>query len=141
MEQLSRAIERTADEIKPIVQTAAVTATSLLKKRIINEGFGRKYRSRSYIELRKSKNLQVNFVNLSFSGRMFKGLNVSGSFREGNKVFGYVAGTDDETKYKLRENKKRFPEFTNLSEQENEIIIDQYLTPKIIEIFNKNLGL
>jgi len=139
--EIRRALEQTAEEIKPILMSAAVQAKGLLARRIQNKGFGRHYTSRSYIALRKKKNLPIQFVNLSFTGTMYLGWNLPGATREGLKVRGFIGGSDDETKNKLRWNKSRYPEFNELNQEENDLIINEFLTPNIIEIFNKNIGL
>lgn len=139
IKNIETALEKTAEELKPTMQQAALDAKALLALRVQNKGIGRKYTSRSYAALRVKKGLQIQFVNLTFSGKMFQNWRTPGSFREGLKVTGYMGGTDEETKKKLRWNKNRFPDFDHLTKEEGDIITENLVTPKVIEILTKNI--
>lgn len=136
---LDTALEETAQELEPVMEEAALNAKALLALRVQNKGFGRKYTSRAYVQLRKAKGYEIRFVNLTFSGRMFQGWRIPGRYREGLKVGGYVAGSDDETKNKLKWNKSRYPSFDSLKKEEVELIRESIIQPKIVEYLRKNL--
>lgn len=139
MENLNSALNRTADEMEPIMVAAALEAKGLLSRRIHAEGFGRRYTSRAYVALRIKRGMQVRFVDLTFTGKMFQNWQLPGSYREDLKVGGYVGGTDDETKNKLKWNKSRYPEFDKLNDKEKSIIAESHIKPRLLKILNKNL--
>ena len=139
MENLNDALNRTADEMEPTMVEAALNAKALLSRRVHAEGFGRRYTSRAYVALRIKRGMQVRFVDLTFTGKMFQNWRLPGSYREDLKVGGYVGGTDDETKNKLKWNKSRYPEFDKLNDEEKSIIAENLIKPRLLTILNKNL--
>lgn len=138
-ENIDLALEATAVDMESTMQEAAMSAKALLARRIQNKGFGRKYTSRAYVALRASKGYQINFVNLTFTGKMFQGWNVPGRFREGLKVTGFMAGSDQETKNKLAWNKARYPNFDQLNDEELSLIKDTLIAPRVLDALTKNL--
>lgn len=139
LENLNNALNRTADQMEPTMIEAALNAKALLSRRVHAKGFGRKYTSRAYVALRIKRGMQVRFVDLTFTGKMFQNWRLPGSYREYLKVGGYVGGTDDETKNKLKWNKSRYPDFDKLDDEEKELIAQQLVKPRLLEILNKNL--
>lgn len=105
-----------------------------------NKKTGNNYIARvSWASFRKAQGLQVQFVDLTYTGKMFQNWRLPGSYREDLKVGGYVGGTDDETKNKLKWNKSRYPEFDKLSDEEKSIIAENLIKPRLLTILNKNL--
>lgn len=139
MDNLNKVLDRTATEMEPVMVEAALNAKALLSRRVHAEGFGRKYTSRAYAALRVKRGMQIRFVDLTFTGKMFQNWRLPGSYREDLKVGGYVGGTDDETKKKLKWNKSRYPEFDKLSDEEKSIIAENLVKPRLLTILNKNL--
>jgi len=138
---LENAVERTIEDLKPTMEEAALTAKALVRRRVQNTGFGRRYRSRGYKALRASKGYEVRFVNLTFTGKMFANWQRPGHYRRGFVVGGSVGGTDKATRNKLAWNKARYPNFDRVKEDEKELIKDSFLSPKIVELLDKNLKL
>lgn len=93
----------------------------------------------TWASLRGAQGIQVQFVDLTYSGKMFQNWRLPGSYREGLKVGGFVGGTDDETKKKLKWNKSRYPEFDKLNDEERSIISENLIKPRLLEIIDKNL--
>ncbi|WP_025126207.1 hypothetical protein [Myroides odoratimimus] len=137
--KIDAAHERVAVDVKPILESAALAAKALVTRRILAEGFGRKYTSQAYINYRIKLNKPVGFVNLSLTGQMYIGWNVPESKREGDILTAGVKGGDNATAFKLTENKKRYPEFDQLNAIEREIIVETYLRPKIKDIIKNAL--
>ncbi|MDM1396066.1 hypothetical protein HX049_02580 [Myroides odoratimimus] len=137
---IETATERVATEMLPVLESAALAAKALVTRRILAEGFGRKYTSKPYINYRLRLGRSVEFVNLSLTGLMFQGWNVPESKRVGNILTAGVKGGDNATAFKLTENKKRYPEFDLLNEFEKDLIIETYLKPKYQEILKKVLS-
>lgn len=136
---LENAVEQTARDLEPTMQEAALTAKALLARRVQNTGFGKKYRSRSYLRLRASKGYEVRFVNLTFTGAMFRGWKHPGIIRDGLKISGTVGGINQETVSKLKWNKSRYPNFDKINQEEKKIIIDNLIRRRTAEAFKKNL--
>lgn len=141
LDNIDGAIERIAKDMAPTMQEAALTGKALLARRVQNTGFGRQYRSRSYVKLRASKGYEIRFVNLTFTGNMFRNWNVPGNYRRGLVVGGTVGGLNELTRDKLRWNKSRFPSFDKTSEEEKDIIKENLIKPQLMESIRKNLGL
>ncbi|WP_179022053.1 hypothetical protein [Winogradskyella forsetii] len=136
---LETAVEQTIEDLKPTMEEAALTAKALLARRIQNTGFGRRYRSRGYKSLRASKGYEIRFVNLTFSGKMFQNWKRPGNYRRGFVIGGTVGGTDVTTINKLKWNKSRYPTFDKVIEDEKELITQNLLKPRIIELIKKNM--
>lgn len=136
---LNNALEKTANDMLPTMEEAALTAKALLARRVQNTGFGKNYTSRSYVNLRKRRGFEIKFVNLTFTGQMFQGWNQPGNYRSGLKVGGTVGGLDELTKNKLRWNKSRYPTFDKVNEEERNIIKENLVKPRLAEIFKNNL--
>jgi|SRR5690554_202583 len=139
IDNINKAIEKTALEMLPTMQEAALTGKALLARRVQSEGFGKQYRSRAYVALRALRGFEIKFVNLTFTGAMFRGWKVPGNYREGLKIGGSVAGTDLETKNKLSWNKSRFPKFDQTNEEERTILKESLIEPRLFETLKKNL--
>lgn len=137
--KLNTAVEKTAEDMLPTMQEAALTGKALVARRVQNEGFGKKYRSRGYILLRALRGFEIRFVNLTFTGAMFRGWKIPGTYRIGLKVGGSVAGTDMETKNKLRWNKSRFPNFDKTNEEEETLLREKLIEPRLMESLRRNL--
>lgn len=137
--KLEASYEKVVLDLQAILETASLAAKALLVKRIIAEGFGRKYTYKPYIKYRIKKNRQTEFVDLSLTGQMYIGWNVPESKREGDIITAGVKGGDNATAMKLMANKKRYPEFDHLHVIDKEIIIETYLRPKIKDLIEKSL--
>lgn len=136
---IDKAVEKTATEMLPTMQEAALTGKALVVRRVQSEGFGKKYRSRGYIYLRALRGFEIKFVNLTFTGAMFRGWKVPGAYKDGLKIGGSVAGTDLETKNKLSWNKSRFPNFDKTNEEERALLKEKLIEPRLFETLKKNL--
>lgn len=141
LENLNGAVERIAKDMEPVMQEAALTGKALLAKRVQNTGFGATYRSRSYVRLRARRGYEIRFVNLTYTGNMFRGWTTPANYRRGLVVGGSVGGSDQATRNKLRWNKSRFPVFDQSSDEEKEVIKDNLVNPRLMESVRKNLGL
>lgn len=139
LKNITNAIERTAEELKPTMEAAALTAKALLTRRIQSSGFGKKYTSRSYARFRASKGYETRFVNLTFTGDMFRGWKRPGNFRIGLKVGGTVGGTNIEAQNKLRWNKSRYPDFDRITDEEKNLLAQKLIKPEIAQLLQKNL--
>lgn len=138
IKNLNAAINKTANDMLPTMEEAALTGKALLAKRVQNEGFGKVYLSRGYKKLRALKGYEIRFVNLTFSGAMFRGWKVPNSMRTGLKVSGSVSGTDQETKNKLNWNKSRFPTFDKLQE-DDKAIVKEFIQERLHEALTANI--
>lgn len=135
-----KAVERTIEDLRPTMEEAALSAKALIAKRVQNSGFGRQYISRGYVKLRAKKGYEIRFVNLTFTGAMFRNWKRPGNYRRGFIVGGSVGGTDEETKNKLRWNKSRYPVFDSSNEEEKRIITESLVKPRVIELLKQNLS-
>ena len=139
LNNIDNAIERTANDLKPTMETAALTAKALLTRRIQTSGFGKRYRSRGYVSLRARRGYEIRFVNLTFSGDMFRSWKRPGNYRTGLKVGGTVGGTTVEAQNKLRWNKSRYPNFDKVNDEEKNIITQNLVKPEIVRLLQQNL--
>jgi len=135
---LNKAFDKTSEDMLPTMEEAALTGKALLARRIQNEGFGRTYISRGYRKLRELKGYEIRFVNLTFTGAMFRGWKIPFSFREGLKIGGSVAGVDQETKNKLKWNKSRFPNFNQLHDDDKKLL-KEFVQNRLNETLTDNL--
>lgn len=139
LQNLKQVFEKTAQDMVPTMEEAALTGKALLARRVQNTGIGKNYTSRSYVRLRAKRGFEIRFVNLTFSGGMFQGWKQPGNYRDGLKIGGSVGGIDLATKNKLRWNKSRYPNFDKLTQEEADIIKDNLVVPRFKEIFKNNL--
>lgn len=139
LNNLNNAINKTADDMLPTMETAALTAKGLLASRVQNSGFGKSYISRSYVKLREKRGFEVRFVNLTFTGQMFQGWKQPGTYRNGLKIGGTVGGLDQETCNKLRWSKSRYPNFDKVTDEERDIIKEKVIIPRLKEVLKQNL--
>ncbi len=139
LENLNNAIEKTANDMLPVMEEAALTAKALLARRVQNSGFGKNYTSRSYVRLRARRGFEIRFVNLTFTGQMFAGWKRPGTYRQGLKIGGTVGGLDKETQAKLRWNKSRYPNFDQVNQEERDILKETLVAPRLIENLKRNL--
>lgn len=106
----------------------------------LNKRTDSNFRARvSWASFRQAQGLQVQFVDLTYTGKMLQNWRLPGSYREDLKVGGYVGGTDDETKNKLKWNKRRYPNFDKLTDEEKSLIANHLIRPRLLAILNKNL--
>ncbi|MGG5486258.1 hypothetical protein [Gaetbulibacter sp. PBL-D1] len=136
---LENAIEKTVEDLKPTMEEAALTAKALIARRVQNTGFGRRYTSRSYVKLRAAKGYEIRFVNLTYTGRMFRGWKRPGTVRTGLKVTGTVGGVDVETINKLKWNKSRYPQFDKVNEDERKLLIENLIRPRVVRSLQHNI--
>ena len=137
-ENLKQAVENTIEDLKPTIQITALSAKALLTRRIQNEGFGKRYRSRQYLSLRAKRGFETRFVNLTFTGNMFRGWKRPAVISDNLRLTGTVGGVDKSTMDKLRWNKSRYPNFNQLNDEESEIIKES-LGNKITEAIKNNM--
>lgn len=133
-------------------ESAAVTARSLVVNRIQNEGvhagnarysknklnpkklLGTELRagaaaelrekgSMSYEEWRVANGLQVDHVDLTYSGRMFQNFQVQGTNREGNSIVTVISVTQQDEVKKMEANKERYGDFLEITEKEKDLLL------------------
>ena len=154
------AIEKTAEEMKSVMQEAALTGKALITRRIQNQGLSKQYsrnklptfffrgkalnaggrsllekarkegKGISYDEWRAANGLPTNNVRLTFSGKMFQGWNQARSERDKMIIRGLVGGVNKEVRDKLRWNKSRFPNFDKPSPEEKKLIKEELIRPR-----------
>lgn len=139
LNNINNAVEQTAKDMMPVMEEAALTGKGLLARRVINTGFGKKYTSRGYISLRAKRGFEIRFVNLTFTGNMFRGWSKPNAEKDGLVVRGTVGGVDKPTQDKLGWNKSRYPNFDQSSDEEKEIIKDKVVQPRLLEAIKRNL--
>ena len=84
----------------------------------------------SWGEFRKAQGLQNDYVDLTYSGRMFAGLTIIEKFAEGTRFVARLGGSDREVDEKLDWNSKRYGDFLqpNADEQRevDEIVQEEF---------------
>lgn len=157
LRKLSEAIQKSGQKI---AEKMAITGKSLVQERIQREGFGEKYSTndipafylrgkernaagRRYLEdnnldddlvtwgaFRKAQGLQTEFVDLTYSGRMFAGLVVIEKFTDGTRFVARLGGSDQEVDKKLDWNSQRYGDFLQPNAFEaaeiDEIVQDEF---------------
>lgn len=166
--RLDNALPKIAIDMLGVMQESALTGKALLTRRIQSKGFGRRGYSRvplpgfffegrwrnasgkafyeenknkgiSYSEWRQANTLQNNFVDLTFTGDMFRGWRLPGTYRDELKIGGSVAGINEEVKDKLRWNEARFPNFDVLEQSEKDLLAEKLIKPRLIESIKQHL--
>lgn len=135
---IDSAVDKTAEELKPVMQLAVKSLKAMIAMRVQNVGFGKQYRPGSYLKMRMKRGYEIRFVNLTFTGKMFQGLNVPSAERTGLVVRGFIGGSTQEVQNKLKWNKSRFPNFDKPTDEEKKIIIN-FIKPNVKELLQKNL--
>lgn len=79
----------------------------------------------SYKDVRHANGLQTEFVDLTFSGRMFGGTRLLSTENEGNEFTANVGGTDQEVDNKLGWNVERYGPDTFSPTKEEQAEIDE----------------
>lgn len=130
---LDGAFDQVLNEMKPVMQEAALTGKALLARRVQNEGFGAQYVPGRYINLRAAKGYEIRFVNLTFTGKMFQGWRVPDAFIEEKTVIGTVAGADQAVRNKIKWNQSRY-NFVQSSDEEQKLIRESLIIPRAREI-------
>lgn len=126
LQQLANKIQRTLPSISVAVANSEVVGTSTalgdITRRIFNEGkrtdganIGN-YTSPPYIARRKNKSLQVNYIDLQFSGDLFNSIK-QGRFND-NPAVGIVSEKENDVADHLE---KRFGMIFTASEEEKKI--------------------
>lgn len=166
---INSAIENTAEEMKSVMQEAALTGKALITRRVQNIGLNKQYSNQklptyffrgkalnsggrtlyekarkegggiSYREWRVANGLPVNNVRLTYSGKMFQGWNAARSERNRFIIRGLVGGINREVRDKLKWNKSRFPNFDKPNPEEKKLIKEQLIRPRLKEILEQNL--
>jgi hypothetical protein len=166
LQKLSEEIKRVGQNI---AQKMALTGKSLVQHRIQSEGFGAEYSTndipayflkgkarnaagRKYLEennldddlvswgaFRKAQGLQNDFVDLTYSGRMFAGLTVIEKATEGTRFVARLGGSDREVDQKLDWNAQRYGDFLqpNAAEQAE---VDEIVQDEFEKLLRKYLG-
>lgn len=80
----------------------------------------------SYDEWRQANGLQVNHVDLTFSGRMMQNLGVLGTKRNGNIWVTVIGGTNAEVIMKLEYTTKMFGKWLKPTDQEKDLLQMQF---------------
>lgn len=166
---IENALNKTAEEMKPVMQEAALTGKAIITRRIQNLGLNKQYSDNklptfffrgkalnsggrslyekakkegggiSYREWRKANGLPVNNIRLTFSGKMFQGWNQAASQRDKYIIRGLVGGINKEVRDKLRWNKSRFPNFDKPTSEEKKLIKETLVRPRLKELLKQNL--
>jgi hypothetical protein len=160
LEKLRRLSEEIKKSGERIAQKMALTGKSLVQERIQREGFGAEYSKndipafflygkarnaagRKYLEennldddlvswgeFRKVQGLQNEYVDLTYSGRMFAGLTVIEKTTQGTRFVARLGGSDKEVDEKLDWNSQRYGDFLQPNEAEqkevDEIVQDEF---------------
>jgi len=156
LKSLRQAIEDKAPEI---LETMALTSKSLVQERVQREGIGEystnaipewfmigrhlNQRGEKWLDeldsktvpnwgnFRRAQGLQADFVDLTYTGRMWGGLIVQQITKQGTKYVARLGGSDKEVDEKLYYNTARYGEFLtpNAAEQKE-------ITGVAEEIFN-----
>jgi len=126
------------DELPAINEISAVTALSILKQRIIDDGIGSngaslgRY-SPSYVKTRKRNNKQTDHVDLQFTGDMWRDIGVVSSELKGNTAITVVTAKNSisrkggqTTEDIMFNNAERYGDFMSLSPEEEQQVADVF---------------
>lgn len=84
----------------------------------------------NWSEFRQAQGLQTEFVDLTYSGRMFGGIRPINKGGDGKRFFVHLGGTDREVDLKLGWNTQRYGDFMRPNEAEqkevDEIVEDEF---------------
>ncbi len=92
-----------------------------------------------YKQLRQLNGLQANYVDLTFSGRMFQNIKLLEPRNNGSKFVAYIGGGNQETKNKMKGMNARFGAFLDPDKKDVEILTT-IQTNRINEIIKRVLG-
>lgn len=149
-----------------IAETMAITGKSLVQERIQKEGFGAEYSKRyipawwlrgkernaggrryleennldddlvNWSEFRQAQGLQNDFVDLTYSGRMFGGMRVIERKEKGTTYMVNIGGSDQEVDKKLGWNTERYGDFMQPNESE-QAEVDQIVELEFDKLIKK----
>lgn len=88
-------------------------------------------------DIREAEGKQTNFVDLTYTGNMWRGFNPSKVSKVGSAWYAHLQGTNIESKEKLTWNYERYGDFINSSiTQQEKTAISNDFTRQIINILN-----
>ncbi len=93
----------------------------------------------SYYEWRLANGLQVGFVDLTFTGRMWQNTGPVVTEKHGDVYVTKVTGFNEETRQKLRWNAERFGDFFAVTQEERQLL-DHVLNNRIHSLEKKYLA-
>lgn len=92
----------------------------------------------NWSDIREAHGNQVEFVDLTFTGRMFQNVGVIITEKRGNQYVTTIAGFDEETRKKMQWNAKRYGNF--FSSSKNEVtMLENLMQKRVVELTKKYL--
>lgn len=133
---IQKVIDTLPDIMSDVMLTIANDAKALIQRRVQQKGLNAsgnhtpKY-SDSYAKRRQKKGRQINFMDLTDTGEMWRSIGVTNNRKEPNRTIVTVAGRDEFTQNKVDWNSTKQFEVLKLTKEE-EAVLD--------EIFNELIG-
>lgn len=144
-DNIQKVINELPNIISDIMLTIANDAKALIQQRVQQLGLNANGNptpeySESYKKVRQRKGLQVDHMDLTNTGEMWRSTGIVSNSRKGENIVVSIAGRDVETQNKINWASEKQFEVLKLTKEEEQIlddIADQYLTERIITILNE----
>lgn len=90
-------------------------------------------------DLRREQGLQINFVDLSYTARMWTGMRPEPVKEEGGKYFCFMGHNDKEGRDKMNWNFERYGDFIGIALQGQEQVLQEVAVDNILLLLDKYL--
>jgi adenine-specific DNA glycosylase len=141
---MTKNIDKLIDQLPLIMSdlmlTLANDAKALIQQRVQEKGLNAQLNktpdySDQYKKRRQKKGLQVNHMDLTLSGEMWRSTGIVNSVKTDKQIIVTIAGRDDETQNKINWNSEKQFEVLKLSKPEEDLlyneIASEYLEERI----------
>lgn len=141
-QSISRLLQGIAEGIPNIVQTIALDAKALVRNRVQEKGLNAEEQelagySPEYQKRKKKAGKDVGFTNLTFTGDMWRKVDVVSAQQQGSKYEVLVGGKDQLSENKLEWNSARYGDVLDVSTKEEELMTQTY-DEEIQKIIDQN---
>lgn len=151
MNQFDKNLQNLIDNLPVVISDNLLSLTTdakaLIQQRVQEKGLNANNTktpdySPAYANRRKKKGLQTGYMDLTFTGEMFRSIGVTDKKTEGEKTIITLAGRDEFTQNKIDWNSEKQFEVLKLSKEEEDILQDifnQSFTESILGYLNEGI--
>lgn len=131
-----------ADNVPNIVQVIAVDAKALVRNRIQEKGLNAEEQelagySPAYKKRKQKAGKDVGFTNLTFSGDMFRKIDIVEAGQRGSEYVVTIGGKDKLSEDKVEWNSERYGDIMDVSDEEEKLLA-QSVDDQIQNIINQS---
>jgi len=146
IKNIDKLIDQLPIIMSDLMLTLASDAKALIQQRVQEKGLNSQLNrtpdySDIYKKRRQRKGLQVDHMDLTLSGEMWRSTGIVNTTKSDKEIVVTIAGRDEETQNKINWNSEKQFEVLDLSKPEENILFNQnageYLEERILAILNE----